>query len=251
MLRIYLPDISTKEKQISIIGENARYLVSVLRCKKGDELIVFDGKGNSLRTEIQEVERKEVIARVIGKISYDTESTINLILVQGLLKGKKMDMVIQKVTELGVKEIMPVITERSQSRETRRVGRWRKISEEASRQCGRTKIPLIHEPVEYIQFLEKVGQLKSEEIIGLIFWEESKLSLKDALHKISSTQIARFSDLPIYILIGPEGGFSKEEVSLAEARGFTVSSLGKRILRAETAAISAVVLTQFLLGELD
>ncbi|NWF52265.1 MAG: 16S rRNA (uracil(1498)-N(3))-methyltransferase [Nitrospirae bacterium] len=251
MPRIYIPNISVKENQISIAGDNAKYLVSVLRCKKGDELIVFDGEGNSLRTEILKADRKEVIADVIGKVPCDIESPINLILVLGLLKGQKMDMVIQKATELGVKEIMPVITERCQSRETRKVGRWRKIAEEASRQCGRTMIPFIHEPVDYVQFLGKVCQLRFGEIIGLIFWEEGELSVKDAFHKISSSQIARFSVLPIYILIGPEGGFTKEEVSLAEAKGFIVSSLGKRILRAETAAISAVVLIQFLLGALD
>src|SRR4030042_4992567 len=120
MPRIYIPDISAKESQISITGEKARYLSSVLRCKKGDELIVFDGKGNCLRTNILKADRKEVIADVLEKFTCHTESTVNITLIQGLLKGQKMDMVIQKTTELGVKEIMPVITERSQAKETRK-----------------------------------------------------------------------------------------------------------------------------------
>ena len=259
MPRIYIPDISAKENRISITGDNARYLVSVLRCKKGDELTVFDGKGNCLKTNILKADRREVIADVLEKFTCHTESPVNITLMQGLLKGQKMDMVIQKTTELGVKEIMPVITERSQAKETRKVSRWRKIAEEASRQSGRTFIPTIHEPVEFNQFLGNVGKLKGSgetvkrglgEMIGIIFWEEGGLSLKEAVHKFSSSPIHRVSDSPIHLLIGPEGGFTKKEVTSAEGKGFIVTSLGKRILRAETAAISAIALVQFLLGDL-
>jgi 16S rRNA (uracil1498-N3)-methyltransferase len=257
--RIFLPIISIHNNQISITGEKARYLLSVLRCKKGDELVVFDGMGNCMKTSILKSDRREVIAEVIEKFIRDTESPVKIILVQGLLKGQKMDMVIQKATELGVKEIIPVITERSQPRETRKVERWRKIAEEASRQSGRTFIPIIHETVEFNKFFGKIGKLKGsgetvkqghEEMIGLICWEEGGLSLKDAVHKFSSSSILRVSDSPIHLLIGPEGGFTKEEVDIAEGKGLIVTSLGKRILRAETAAISAITLVQFLSGDL-
>src|SRR3972149_5409523 len=160
MPRIFIPSPFIKENRISITGDNARYLVSVLRCKKGDELLTFDGKGNCLRTNILKADRKEVIADVLEKFTCHTESPVNITLMQGLLKGQKMDMVIQKTTELGVKEIMPVITERSQAKETRKVSRWRKIAEEASRQCGRSIIPFVHEPVEFNQFFGIVGQSK-------------------------------------------------------------------------------------------
>jgi 16S rRNA (uracil1498-N3)-methyltransferase len=258
--RIFLPIISIHNNQISITGEKARYLLSVLRCKKGDELIVFDGMGNCMKTSILKSDRREVIAEVIEKFTCHTESPVKIILVQGLLKGQKMDMVIQKATELGVKEIIPVITERSQPKKTRKVERWRKIAEEASRQSGRTFIPSIHETVEFNQFFGKEGKLKvsretvkqgHEEKIGLICWEEGGLSLKDAVHKISSSPILLVSDSPIHLLIGPEGGFTKEEVDIAEGKGLIVTSLGKRILRAETAAISAMTLVQFLLGDLS
>jgi 16S rRNA (uracil1498-N3)-methyltransferase len=257
--RIFLPFTSIHDKRASITGDNARYLVSVLRCKKGDELTVFDGKGNCLKTNILKADRKEVIADVLEKFPCDTESPLNITLMQGLLKGQKMDMVIQKTTELGVKEIIPVITERSQAKETRKVSRWRKIAEEASRQSGRTFIPTIHEPVEFNQLFGKVGKLEGSgetvkqghgEMIGIIFWEEGGVSLKEAVHKFSSSPIPRFPDFPIKVLIGPEGGFTKKEVTFAEGKGFIVTSLGKRILRAETAAISAIALVQFLLGDL-
>ena len=154
---------------------------------------------------------------------------------------------------------LPVITERSQPRETRKVARWRKIAGEASRQSGRSIIPLVHEPKEFDQFLSS-GQLERKgerekgrhgEINGFIFWEEGGLPLKEAILKVSSSPIHRFPDSPIHLLIGPEGGFTKEEVSIAEGKGFIVTSLGKRILRAETASISAITLVQFLLGDLS
>jgi 16S rRNA (uracil1498-N3)-methyltransferase len=256
--RIFLPFTSIHDNRISITGDNVRYLVSVLRFKKGDELTVFDGKGNCLKTNILKADRREVIVDILEKFTCHTESPVNITLMQGLLKGQKMDMVIQKTTELGVKEIMPVITERSQAKETRKVSRWRKIAEEASRQSGRSIIPLVHEPKEFDQFLSS-GQLERNgeretrrhgEMNGFIFWEEGGLPLKEAILKVSSSPIHRFPDSPIQVLIGPEGGFTKKEVTFAEGKGFIVTSLGKRILRAETAAISAIALVQFLLGDL-
>jgi 16S rRNA (uracil1498-N3)-methyltransferase len=156
MPRIFIPIPSIKEDRISITGDKARYLSTVLRCKKGDELIVFDGEGNCLRTNIIETKKREVVLEVLEKISCNTEAPIRIILVQGLLKGQKMDLVVQKTTELGVNEIIPLITERSQTRETRKVERWQKITEEASRQSGRSVVPLIHEPREFDQFFSSV-----------------------------------------------------------------------------------------------
>jgi 16S rRNA (uracil1498-N3)-methyltransferase len=259
MPRIYIPTPSTKENQISITGEKARYLTTVLRCKKGEELIVFDGEGNCLRTNILRADRKEVIAGVLEQFTCDIESPLNIILVQGLLKGQKMDMIIQKATELGVKEIIPVITERSQPRETRKIARCRKIAEEASRQSGRSMIPVVYEPKEFNQFLAQLDQLRRNgemekgrhrEMNGFIFWEEGGISLKEAVPKMSLLQIRRVTDSPIHLVIGPEGGFTKEEIAIAKEKGFIITTLGRRILRAETAAISAITLIQFLLGDM-
>ncbi|MDI6890859.1 MAG: 16S rRNA (uracil(1498)-N(3))-methyltransferase [Thermodesulfovibrionales bacterium] len=267
MPRIFIPITSIKEGQISITGEKARYLSSVLRCKKGDELIVFDGRGNCLRTKILRSDRREVIVETLEKFTCDTESPIDIFLAQGLLKGEKMDMVIQKVTELGVKEIIPVITERSQLRETKKVARWRKITGESSRQSGRSIIPLVHEPMYFSDCLSLLAtRHASLSLKGLIFYEEGGIKISEAIQKITIHDtgytiqdkyimhhvscILNPASLPIYLLIGPEGGFTREEVTIAEEKGFIVTSLGKRILRAETAAISAITLVQFLLGDL-
>ena len=149
-----------------------------------------------------------------------------------------MDLVVQKTTELGITEILPVMSERSQVKDTRKIVRWRKIAEEASRQSGRNIVPAVHEPVHFRDFLV------SQDGKGVIFSEEEGMKLSEA---VSSLGLHAPS---LVIVIGPEGGFSEEEVIFAQEKGFLAVSLGKRILRAETAAISAVALIQFLLGDM-
>ena len=243
MSRIFLPNISSKDRRPSINDEKARYLVSVLRCKKGDELIIFDGEGICLKSTILRANRREVIIEVVGQFPCNTESQVSITLVQGILKAQKMDMVIQKVTELGVREIIPVISERSQIQNTRKSFRWKKIVEEAARQSGRSVIPIVHETVMFNEFI--TSQNSHNEPKGFIFYEGKGIKLSEA----GSFFVTRPS--PLSVIIGPEGGFTKEEVVFAQGRGFIVTSLGKRILRAETATISAVTLIQFLFGDIS
>jgi 16S rRNA (uracil1498-N3)-methyltransferase len=238
MLRIYLPDTHSVNNQISIPADKARYLASVLRCKEGDALVIFNGAGNCFRTRILKVGKKEVIADVLEKFPCNFESPVSITLVQSLLKGEKMDLVVQKTTELGVREIVPVVTERSQLRETRKTARWQKIAEEASRQSGRTVIPVVHGPVSFQDIFT------GNDLRGFIFYEEEGVRLSDLV----SSFIPHPSSL--FIVVGPEGGFTKEEVELAKEKGLVAASLGKRILRAETAAIAAVTLAQYALGDM-
>ena len=152
-MRIILSKEEITGERVTISGEKARYLISVLRCNAGDELQVFDGEGSFYKSRILGINNKKVTIDFLDKISFDTELHLNLVLIQGILKGEKMDLVIQKTTELGVKEIIPAITERSQVRHTRKTDRWRKIAEEASRQSGRAMIPVVHEPIEFKSLL--------------------------------------------------------------------------------------------------
>ena len=276
MPRIFIPHTSIQEGRISITGEKTRYLTTVLRCGKGDELVIFDGKGNCFRTEILKADRREVLAEVLEKFSCDNESALNIILVQGLLKSQKMDFVIQKATELGVKEIVPAVTERSQPRETRKVSRWQKIAEGSSRQSGRSVIPVIHEPVYFNDWLSSLTPEETSKN-GLIFYEGRGVKISGAAKELKQSLKESAKDLrtgnppsspftkggkrgitdknelesDVLVVIGPEGGFTIEEITAAENKGLIVTTLGKRILRAETAAISAVTLVQFLLGDLS
>jgi 16S rRNA (uracil1498-N3)-methyltransferase len=236
--RLYLPIIHVVHNRISIAAEKAHYLVSVLRCKKGDDLIIFDGQGRCFRTAVVKAGKKEVIAEVREECPCNFEPPVHITLVQSLLKGEKMDLVIQKATELGVTDVIPVMSERSQIKDTRKIVRWRRIAEEASRQSGRNVLPDVHEPVHFRNFLVSANQR------GIIFYEEEGLKLSAAVSSFAP------HSSPLAIVIGPEGGFSKEEVLAAQKKGFLVASLGKRILRAETAAITAVALVQFLLGDI-
>ncbi len=244
MPRIFLP-LGENPHTVRISGEKARYLVTVLRCEKGGELEILDGRGHSFSTRIVSLTRQEVIAEVTGVSRRDTESRLLITLIQGVLKGEKMELVIQKTTELGVREIFPVVTERSQIRETRKTGRWRKIAEYASRQCGRAAVPVIHEPVSFVSLFSANPERTPfpEKSRGLLFWEEGGIPMKEVRDRVGEC-------LSMTIAIGPEGGFTKGEVKRAESGGFIPVSLGNRILRAETAAISATALVQFLFGDL-
>jgi 16S rRNA (uracil1498-N3)-methyltransferase len=245
MPRIFLP-LEERPETIHIAGEKARYLINVLRSHVGDEIMVFDGKGSSYSAKITSIKNKELFARVNRVMPYDVESKLNIILIQGVLKGEKMELIIQKTTELGISDIVPVTTERSQLRETRKGPRWRKIAEDASRQCGRTRVPRIHDLIPFQEVFAPSSHLtqRLSESRGLLFWEEGGMNLsetKDALEVCRSLMIS----------IGPEGGFTKEEARLAQSNGFLPVSLGKRILRAETAAIAATALVQYVWGDLD
>lgn len=244
MPRIFLP-LEENPHRVHISGEDARYLTTVLRCGRGQDLEILDGKGRSFKAKIVSLTRKEVVAEVIGSTRTNTESPLDLILIQGLLKGEKMDFVVQKTTELGIREIIPVVTERSQVKETRKTTRWRKIALDAARQCGRSAAPILHEPVLFQDLLSaKPGcgpcvQGKK----GLLFWEEGGMALKEVRAKAGECA-------SMVVAVGPEGGFTEGESKLAESRGFLIASLGNRILRAETAAVTATAIIQFLFGDL-
>lgn len=239
MIRLFLDETVQSDAIIRLTGEKAHYLSSVLRCRPHDTLIATDSSGIAYSAKISAITKKLAVLNIITPCHQDNESPLDIILLQGLLKGEKMDLVIQKSTELGVTEIVPVIAERSQLRETRKLQRWQKIAEEASRQCGRNRIPLIHEPAPFETAVITHG-LRT----GIICWERHGSPLSSVI------DLCRREDT-VVLCIGPEGGFSEHEVRSAEEQGFTAASLGKRILRAETAAISAIAIVQYAVGDLS
>ena len=240
MHRIFLQELSLLKQPVIIRDEKAHYLFSVLRCKTGESLIVTDEKGCSYTAQILSASKKEVAIDITGDYILNTESNLDIILIQGLLKGEKMDFIIQKTTELGVSAIIPVITERSQLRETRKHPRWKKIAEEASRQSGRTKIPEIFETYSFKDIFDIPFLISGK---GVIFWEQEGEKLPEVASRLSHAD-------KVFLLIGPEGGFSEKEVLKASEKGFFTATLGSRILRAETASIAAVSIIQFALGDL-
>jgi 16S rRNA (uracil1498-N3)-methyltransferase len=240
MHRIFLRKSSLLEHPVVIGDQKAHYLSSVLRCKTGDRIIVTDEDGCSYSAKILAASNKMVGLEITGDYIMNTESALDIILLQGLLKGEKMDFVVQKATELGVTAIIPVITERSQLRETRKHPRWKKIAEEAARQSGRTRVPEIYENRPFRDIFNEPALTSGK---GIIFWEQGGEKLSAVIAKLSPAD-------RIFLLIGPEGGFSEKETLLASEKGCLIATLGGRTLRAETAAISAVSVMQFALGDL-
>ncbi|MBF0473498.1 MAG: 16S rRNA (uracil(1498)-N(3))-methyltransferase [Nitrospirae bacterium] len=217
---------------IEIDDESAHYVSNVLRQKAGDSITLFNNIGQYWGGDIVSIRKNQVIINAKPLPTPDVESLLDITLYQGLLKGEKMDLVVQKATELGVKKIVPIITQRCIPTFTRKIERLKKIATQASRQCGRVIIPEIIEPLNFKESLS--GK-------GIIFYEQSGSKIPVFDHSINE----------ISLYIGPEGGFSVDEIRVAEEHGLTVASLGKRILRAETAAITAVVLMQYLYGDLS
>ncbi len=242
MPRVYIPAERIEGEQITLQSREARYILKVLRLDLGDKVMVFDGEGGEYLTELCEDYQEGVYLAVKEALRPERESHLKITLGQGLLKGEKMKFVIQKATELGADRIVPLATYRSVpilegERESLRVGRWRRIAQEAAKQCGRTMVP----HVETVRELEDF--LSQREGTKLILWEEESTPLREVLEKVDLSS-------GISVLIGPEGGFSEEEVSSAQTHGFLVAGLGQRVLRAETAAISVLSILQHLFGDL-
>ncbi|MCX7793070.1 MAG: 16S rRNA (uracil(1498)-N(3))-methyltransferase [Thermodesulfovibrionales bacterium] len=247
MARLIIPtnEISSG-KEIRISGQDAHYLINVLRLNKGEGFQILDGRGKLHTAEIISTKKKEVVARIISTEKSSTESSLFLVLVQAILKSEKMDLVIQKATELGVKEIYPVITSRTIVRSTEKHKRWLRIAQESVRQCGRTEIPVVHEPVLFEEFFKQFD--RSERHRGFIFYEGAERGLKE--FAVKTCYEGREQQFKLFCITGPEGGFSEKEVELAISYGFIPAGLGPRILRAETASIVALSLMQFVYGDL-
>lgn len=250
MIRIFLPPEKLSSDQLIITGEQAKHL-SVLRVNPGEYVHVLDGHGYKYKCRVLSAHKREVSMTIIMKEPYSVESPLSITLAQGIPKSDKMDLVIQKSTELGAGKIIPLITERSQVRYTHKVDRWRKISLSSSQQSGRDMIPEISEPLGFIQFLDKLNlpsssltKGESGGLLKIIFsGEHEESNLKKVLRSFGKTK-------QITLLVGPEGGFSKDEVSAAVKKGFIKVSLGPRILRTETAPLAAISIIQYELGDM-
>jgi 16S rRNA (uracil1498-N3)-methyltransferase len=229
---------------LKVEGREVKHIRKVLRLKAGEEIIVFDGLGNEFEGTIVEEASSSVVIK-IQKISFSKrESPLEIILAQSLLKGEKMDYLIQKATELGVKEIIPFLSSRSiplleKSGKLKKHHRWERIAIEGSKQCGRGVIPQI----ESLQDYSEVLQTASSDYLRLILWEREEVRLKEALEK--SKEKTR-----IFFIVGPEGGFSQEEIEEGKRAGFFTVTLGKRVLRAETASLCLLSILQYDRGDI-
>ncbi len=224
--------------------DEARHLRDVLRLKNGDEVYVFDGSGREFRCVLLNSKRDEAELEIEAEVEpAKPESHLQLKLGVALLKGEKFDLVVQKATELGVKQVTPLITRyadihlRDQTDAAKRVARWQRIALEAAKQSGRAFVPEISEPAPFAVF---VGTNDSD--LCLMFSERDGTSLSSLTTNPAPQSVSA--------LVGSEGGWSDEEIEQARTQNAHVITLGGRILRAETAAITATALLQHLFGDL-
>lgn len=228
-------------RKILIECDEFRHIVKVCRNKAGDEIILTDGKGREFLGVIDKIHPKNIEVLLIKERQSSPESKINLTLFQSLLKKNKFDFVVQKCTELGLKEIVPIITERCERipKNEKILERWRKIAKSASCQSGRINIPEINPPEMLSSVMNKAGSFD----VNLVFFEGKKNE------KLRTILQDKRDYKKVSIWIGPEGGFSKKEIDLFNKGNFKIAGLGSRILRAETAAIVSVALVLYELGE--
>ncbi len=242
--RIYVPRVLDDEDHIALENDNLNYIKNVLRLKPGDPVIVFDGKRFEYETIIDKFETDSAILKLIVKNEVH-HSEIRITLAQSIPKAGKMEFILQKATELGITKIIPVISRRSipkfsGPKMTAKVSRWRKIAIEASRQCGRAVIPDITDIVSF----DEMVTLPGENDCRIILWEEETTQgLKTILQNPTGKDRNDY-----FIVVGPEGGFTREEVESARANGFTSVTLGTYILRTETVGLAVLSILQYERG---
>lgn len=246
MHRFFISNDRIDNGNIIIIGEDALHISKVLRLRKGDEIEACDGNENIYLCSILNVDKQTVTCKINSKWISSAEPSVKVHLFQGIPKSTKMDLIVQKCTEIGVSSITPVFTERVITRpdEARdisgRISRWRKISEEAAKQSNRGRIPSIQDPVK----LEEALKLMSGYGAAVMPYEnETRKGLKQVMQGKNNINSAA-------IFIGPEGGFSENEIAAAVKNGIIPVTLGPRILRTETAGFVSLALILFILNNM-
>ena len=242
LARIYQQQPLQSDKIVQLTEEAAHHLIRVLRLKEGAEFIIFNGEGGEFKAKLIAVQKKSVSVQIGAFNSIDTESPLQIILAQSLLRPEKMDYVLQKSVELGVTQVVPLITERcvvpklSPDRWEKRLAHWQAIMINACEQSGRTRIPTV---TRGVVFKTALSQIKADARIILA---------------PNATQTLPQSSKSCHcaaVLVGPEGGWSENEMNSALTAGYLPRQLGPRILRTETAGLVALTLLQAAYGDIS
>ncbi|WMM23509.1 RsmE family RNA methyltransferase [Tissierella sp. MB52-C2] len=244
MHRFFVEKEQIQEDVIEIIGTDVKHIKDVLRMKT-DEKIEIGSNGITYTCEISSMDKNKIIAKIIDKREGTNESDINITLYQGLAKGNKMDLIIQKCTEIGIKEFYPLASHRSVmkikdiKKEQSKVERWNVIADEAAKQSKRDILPKVR---NILSFDEMIDMLKDKENIIVPYEDEKQETIKIGLKDVKGNDI--------HLVIGPEGGFEPDEIEKLNEIGAKIVTLGPRILRTETAGIVSATIILYELGNL-
>ncbi|MEO6587901.1 MAG: 16S rRNA (uracil(1498)-N(3))-methyltransferase [Pyrinomonadaceae bacterium] len=237
MRRFYAPPENFKNENVFLSEDETRHLRDVLRLRSDETVKIFDGENREFICEIEKIEKRQTLLRIIEEIAPTAPaSNLYLTLAAAIVKGEKFDLVIQKAVELGVKNFVPLVTKRCDVKikdAEKKTERWNKIALEACKQSGRAELMKIKMPFEFDEFIQIANGTK------ILFSERGG---------------ENFSKIPaenkLTAVVGSEGGWEDSEIELASANGFQIVTLGGRILRAETAAISIAAILQHRFGDL-
>lgn len=239
--RIYHPEPLTLHSSIALGDGAVNHLARALRFREGDTIHLFDGNGGEYRAVIDTVTKKQVLVTPVEFIAQECESPLNIHLGQGIARGEKMDLILQKAVELGIQTITPLFTEHcnvqlSSERIEKRMHHWQGIIASACEQCGRNRLPQLNAPQSFVTWAQQQNA-----DLKLILHPDLSASNSDPENKINS----------ITMVVGPEGGFAEPEIKLAIKHGFHTFTLGPRILRTETAGLVALSVLQYRFGDLS
>lgn len=242
MRRFFVPGLHEPGQIVEITGSEARHALRVLRLGSGDDIELLDGIGNRCLARIEKTEADRVTALVVEKLLAPPPA-LSVTLALAFLKSDKMDFVINSATQLGISAFVPFSAKRSVARPDAekidsRIKRWERIAREAVKQCGLSVTPRIERPVDLVGLC---GMGKNHDL-DLAFWEEDKTPLETVAPKNPPKSVL--------VVIGPEGGLTESEIESMKDAGFQSATLGPRIMRAETAALAALTLVQYLFGDL-
>ena len=246
MDRFFTPknNINLEQNTCIIEGEDVKHISRVLRCKENDKLEVCDMDNNEYICEIREINKDNILLDIIEKVNIKRESNLKVKLYQGMPKGTKMELILQKLTEIGVDEIVLVQAKRSvtkidNKKEDKKIERWERIIYEAAKQSKRAKIPKL---TGVLTFKEALADMQNNDLNLCPYENERTISIKEAIKDSSANTIG--------IFVGPEGGFEEEEVEKIQEIDGKVVSLGPRILRTETASVVASSIVLYELSDL-
>lgn len=245
MHRFFVSREAVRDNRVVLRGTVVHQIRDVLRMHPGDEIVLLDNSGWAFRAELVTIDRDVVRGRMVDKWRFETEPRNHVTLYQGLLKGQKFDWVLQKGTELGITAFVPVLSERCIVGSVNdvsevRLERWQRIIVQAAEQAGRAVLPALSTAMLF----KHACELAARSGLSLIPWEnERELGLREAMARLDRSK-------EVHLFIGPEGGFTEEEISQARDLGILPVSLGPRILRAETAGLAATAAILYDLGDL-
>ncbi len=249
MSRFFVDKSAVKEHFIEITNpSDIKHIRKVLRLGIGDFIDVSDSLEYEYKVKLDEISDERILGEIHDKQNFSKEPTIQVSLYQGIPKQAKMETIIQKSVELGVSRIIPVFMKRTVVTEKgnfkNKLARWQKISDEAVKQCKRGIIPQIEEPLYTKEVYERIQ--KEHDLVLFLYENEEKTTIKQVLRKAAEEKREQNRDLKrIALLIGPEGGFSEEEACAFQEIGASCATLGKTILRTETAGIAALAMVMY------